>query len=165
MSGLGVSSPPGVARAWLAAIALVGTASVASCSPDAEPAECSGQPAFVLTVTAQGGGLPTDLELEVRYGGSQKPETYRLVAPHEPEVVFCTVAPVTAETGAAASGAGGAPGEPESLACRLWTEGPANVVLRADGFPPLMVDLQVDADRCTVTESVELMRGDGGADS
>jgi len=136
----------------------------------AAPAECSGQPAFVLTVTAPGGTLPTDLELEVRYGGSQRPETYRLLAPHEPEVVFCsvTLASAGSEAASGAGGAGGAPGEPgepESVACRLWTEGPANVVLRAGGYPPMTVDLRVDADRCTVTESVELMRGDGGAGS
>jgi len=163
MRSLGLSSPLGVISGALAPLLIFS----AGCRANGPPAECSGEPAFVVTVTAQGGKLPADLELEVRYGGSQAPETYQRRSPHRPEVVFCSLDAEAGGAGGAgsdsAAGAPGAGGEvSESLACRLWTEGPASVVARGGGYPPVLLDLRVDSELCTVVESIELIRGDGG---
>ena len=75
---------------------------------------------------------------------------------------------VASEPNTASGGAGGAAGElsgPERVRCRLWTEGPASVSVDGEGYPPVLVDLQVDGELCTVIESVELVRGDGGSGS
>lgn len=166
MAGSGSSSPAGVVRGALLAFAILGVGGGASCGPNREPV-CTGQPAFVLTVRADSGPLPSDLEIEVHYGGSPAPETYRLDAPHEPEVVFCVAAasPGAATNAAAGGEGGGAPGSTDSVACRLWTAGPASVTVRGAGYPPVVVDLLVDEGLCTVIEEVELMRGDAGSGS
>jgi hypothetical protein len=60
--------------------------------------------------------------------------------------------PIDAEAGTAA----GAHRERASLACQLWTEGPARIELTAQGYSTVERDLRVNSEQCTTAVELEL---------
>jgi hypothetical protein len=89
-----------------------------------------------------------------------------LTSPKKPEVVFCDKVTSPAGQGGAAgsslapggeAGATGHDGAASSLACRLWTEGPAAIELSAAGYTTIERDLRLDAEQCTTEFELELM--------
>ncbi|HYO93564.1 MAG TPA: hypothetical protein VER33_03585 [Polyangiaceae bacterium] len=134
------------ARSWLVAATLL----IAACGPDARPSVlCTNEPQFVVEIRSSVGALPPDTHITVLYGSGT--ESYDLAEPSEGEVLFCV-------GDAGASGEAGAPGEsPSRLQCTLWTEGPASLHVKADGFGEERRDLRLDNQLCTVTAEVVLV--------
>ena len=141
---------------WLACL-LVG------CPNDpAEHDECGDEPDFLVTISTETGLLPPDLRVLVEYGGGHELFTFRSGV--QPSVVFCSRI-LSSAGGAGASGsvfaageagAGGTGSDAASLACQLYTEGPATIELSAAGYITLERDLRVDAEQCTTTVELEL---------
>ena len=140
-----------------------------ACGPDKRPQEpwCDG-PSFNLVVTAEGGPLPPDTRINVRYGSNQDGEPYTLGQPAFPQAVFCDEdqGPAGESGQSGAGGAGGAPGVERSelgvqaLRCRLYTQGPAHLDATASGYQPIDdQSLSFDTkDHCEVEIDVELQR-------
>ena len=141
-------------------------AALLGCGPDKRSREawCDG-PSFNLVVTAEGGLLPPDTHINVRYGSNQDGEPYTLGQPAFPQAVFCEeTSPVTP------AGEGGASSAPEggvqALRCRLFTQGPAHLDATATGYETiddLPLSFETD-DHCQVEVDVQLERElpDGG---
>jgi hypothetical protein len=110
-----------------------------------------------LVVTAEGGPLPADTRINVRYGSNQKGEAYKLGQQASPQAVFCE----EDTTGASAGGAGNAEGdEVQALRCRLYTQGPASLDATGTGYQPIK-DEPLSFDKkpyCQVEIDVELER-------
>jgi hypothetical protein len=98
--------------------------------------------------TENGGPLPADTRINVRYGGNQEGEPYTLGGTATPQAVFCeedtTAGGASGTPGNGASdGAGGATAEPAmsddvlALRCRLYTQGPARLDVTATGYEPI----------------------------
>ena len=151
-----------------------------SCASDSpRPRVCAPQPAFRLTVRAEGSAaLPETTLITVKAGGGV--ETYVPAKPAAcPSMVFCK-AERAGDTDAGAlppSDAGcddaGAEGpdagalDVVAITCVLWTDGAAEVRVEATGFTTDVVQLQAMNDECgTVTKSatitVKRVTTDGG---
>ncbi len=147
------------------------------CGPDKRPEEPCDGPSFNLVVTAEGGPLPSDTQINVRYGSNQRGEAYKLGQRTSPQAVFCeedTAAPLSeGGAGPGAAGQAGAPptAEPpprdvQALRCRLYTQGPARLDATATGYQPIE-DEPLSFDKkpyCQVEIEVKLERElpDGG---
>lgn len=135
----------------------------AGCSKDPEYDRCNVErPAFLVRVSAQNDELPNDTRLHVDYGG--RDEEYVLAQPPErPDVVFCTLLSQRVDTDAMIEvDAGSAVRE---LLCELWTQGGADLTVRASGYPTQVLTLQAKRDSCgieTVDYLVVLERADAG---
>ncbi len=114
------------------------------CSDESpQPSECSApRAAFALVLSAQGGELPSDTQLDVTFSGGH--ELFELAQPSETlEAVRCES--VAEEQRVVA------------LSCSLWTDGPAEVTVIATGFEPLTQSLAHEVDDCGVrTVDVQL---------
>jgi hypothetical protein len=158
---------------WLALLGLVG-APFFACGPNAKPDELCDGPSFNLVVTAEGGALPADTRINVRYGGNQEGEPYALGENATPQAVFCVEdttiggapaagpdpASVTAGAGGAKADAGNAGNAVQALRCRLYTQGPARLDATATGYEPINDQALSLASkkRCEVEVSVKLQR-------
>jgi hypothetical protein len=114
-------------------------------------------PTFRLTLTAAAGPLPGDTSLEVRYGGGTEP--YPPLASKPPQSVFCHAG---ADAGADASATIPDAGA-DALVCDLWTNGPATVEVRAQGYPDLSQSFVPTRDECGIhltLVDMELEKGD-----
>jgi len=127
------------ARFWLVPLSTL----LFACGPDKRPEEPCDGPSFNLVVTAEGGPLPPDTRINVRYGSNQKGEAYRLGQASSGQAVFCeedTRRP-SGDGGAGQGGAGQgdeqAPTEVQALRCRLYTQGPARLDATATGYQPI----------------------------
>ena len=140
---------------------IVLSGALTGCGPDKRPEEPCDGPSFNLIVTAEGGPLPPDTRINVRYGSNQRGEAYQLGKRASPQAVFCeehTAAPA-AEGGAGAS-QGGAPSDVQALQCRLYTQGPARLDATATGYQPIE-DEPLSFDKkpyCQVDIEVQLER-------
>lgn len=125
-------------------------------------------PAFVVSIRAESGPLPADMDLHVHYGAGD--ETYTLgKPPQNPDVVFCTEVAADSDAGADAAEAGpsspdgasddggaeGAalaqvPGPVGSLVCELWTQGAATIVIEASGYRRIESTLKAHRDSCGI---------------
>lgn len=146
---------------------------VTACGPGKRPPEGCDGPSFNLEVTAEGGPLPADTRINVRYGSNQEGEPYALGQHARKQAVFCEEdtndggAPAASADSAAGAGQAGASGadtgtsaEVWALRCRLYTQGPAQVDVTATGYVPvegraLSFD---DDDHCDVEVDVVLER-------
>jgi hypothetical protein len=120
-----------------------------ACGPDHKPDQPCDGPSFNLVLrTETGDALPTDTHINVRYGGNQDGEQYRLGKPRTPQAVFCTedtsAGGATSGDVGSGSGAGGAPAAApanddgvQALRCRLYTQGPARLDATASGYEPI----------------------------
>lgn len=154
-------------RSWLASLHLlaIGTTAIGACGPDKRPEEPCDGPSFNLVVTAEGGPLPPDTRINVRYGSNQKGEAYRLGQQTSPQAVFCDEDRNTLPGVGGANLGGAAPAETDArdvqaLRCRLYTQGPARLDATATGYQavedePLSFD---EKPYCQVLFEVELRR-------
>jgi len=139
----------------------------AACGPDRRPDQPCDGPTFNLVVTAEGGPLPADTRINVRYGGNQDGEPFALGDEGIRQAVFCeqSVGGAASEPSTTTAGAGGAPSDTPSvdgvqaLLCRLYTQGPARLDVTASGYQaiddlPLSLDSKV---HCNVPFEVVLM--------
>jgi hypothetical protein len=153
---------------WILGLAAV---PFGGCGPDPKPREGCDGPSFNLVVRAEGGPLPDDTRLTVRYGSNQDGEPYELGQAATPQAVFCEEdtspggAASEPEPAGAGAGAGGAPTLPpavttgvHALRCRLYTQGPARVDITATGYQPIEDEpLSFDGkNRCEVGVEIEL---------
>jgi hypothetical protein len=124
---------------WLWSLSL--TVSLFGCGPDKRPEEPCDGPSFNLVVTAEGGPLPADTRINVRYGSNQKGEAYALGQQISPQAVFCEEDRGDAGEGGASQGGAavtaGLPREVQALRCRLYTQGPARLDATASGYRPI----------------------------
>ena len=131
------------------------------CGPDKRARQdwCDG-PSFNLVVTAEGGALPPDTRILVRYGSNQDGEPYELGQPAFPQAVFCEE-DTTSPDGAVNGGANSEP-EPSvrALRCRLYTQGAAHLYASATGYQTIKdAPLSFDTDdHCEVEVDVQLQR-------
>jgi hypothetical protein len=147
-----------------ASAALLGAVAVSSgCSKDPEYDRCNVErPAFLVRVRAGAEELPADLRLQVEYGAGK--EEYVLAEPPaRPDVMFCTLLSQQVDTDAMIEvDAGSAVRE---LLCELWTQGGADLTVRASGYPTQVLSLEAERDSCgieTVDYVVVLERPDAG---
>lgn len=147
-----------VAASLLSALALT-----TSCSKDPRYDDCIVErPAFRVRVNAHANELPDDTRLYVDYGAGE--EEYRLGDPPErPDVVFCILLSEQVDAGAMIevdTGSG-----VQELLCELWTQGAAQLTVRASGYPTQVLTMVAERDGCgieTVDYHVVLERADGG---
>lgn len=119
-------------------------------------------------LTAENGPLPADTRINVRYGGNPDGEPYALGDTRTPQAVFCkelTTPPAepNAEVSGVAGAAGAGPTESEgvyTLRCRLFTQGPAELDVTAEGYESIDEESLsfVDDERCEVEKPVKLKR-------
>ena len=150
---------------WLAALGLI-AAGFSACGPDAKPGPPCDGPTYNLVITVEDAPLPTDLRLNVRYGGNHEGEGYALGEKHTPQAVFCNEETTRGGAGnepAPSGGAGGSEAESSdtvvwALRCRLYTQGPARIDVTATGYESIEEqDLTLARDeRCRVEKVVEL---------
>lgn len=127
------------------------------CGPDKRPEEPCDGPSFNLVVTAEGGPLPDDTRINVRYGSNQKGEAYALGQQSVGQAVFCEeqASNAAGEAGSANEGAEGV----QALSCRLYTQGPARLDATATGYQTLKNEpLSFDKAYCQVEIDVKLKR-------
>ena len=145
--------------AWLFAA----VASATGCSKDPEYDGCTVErPAFLVRLSARAEALPGDTSLQVTYGAGT--EEYLLDQPPErPDVVICTFLSQQVDAGGMIEVDASSP--VQELLCELWTQGGADLVLRASGYPTQKHTLRADRDECGI-ETVEydfvLERADAG---
>lgn len=150
-----------------------------ACASDPKPRECVPQPAFALTVRAEGGAaLPETTRITVKAGGGV--ETYVPGVPAAcASMVFCRTerggeadagAPTPSDAGCTDAGTsaedGGLP-EVTAITCALWTDGAAQVRVEAAGFTTQDQQLHATSGDCgivTKTATITVVRalGDGG---
>lgn len=147
-------------------MAIATAVALTCCGPDTKPRQqCAGKPDFILTVRAAFGLLPEDTTVLVTFGGDGH-ESYRPDARNERQVLFCDATRATAggEGGANGAdmqdlaGAGGTSADVagiSTIACELWTGGPASVRVQASGWSVSQA-LTPKADTCTVWNSIVL---------
>ena len=149
---------PRFAAALLSVVALG-----SGCSKDPQYDRCTFErPAFRVRVHAGAEELPNDLRLHVDYGAGE--EEYVLAQPPErPDVVFCTLLSPQVDTDAMIEvDAGRAVRE---LLCEFWTQGGADLTVRANGYPTRVLSLAAERNSCgieTVEYVVVLERPDAG---
>jgi hypothetical protein len=104
------------------------------CDPKEDLPHCPSRPAFrVLISTEEGGKLPEDTEVSIRYGGNGE-ETFALKnPPPSPQVLFCSPSE-----------------EGKALACELWTDGAANVKITGSNLETYDEKLAAVADDCGI---------------
>lgn len=154
-----------------------------ACSTRDSDEPCPGpRPAFRVVIRAfDDRPLPADTEVRVKYGGDGE-EVFRLAAPSpQPQVLFCAASQDAAGAGGAsnasgasgqsgaagssdpAAGAGGVGGgaagtagavEARALQCQLWTDGAADVTIKAAGLATYERSLAAVNDRCGITTSL-----------
>lgn len=144
-----------------------------SCSPPPPPV-----PAFRLELTAEDGPVPRGTEVQVTYQGTQM-ESYFVGRAGSGNEDVCCQPGLPAGNGALPSTTCGSPdggidagSDAEStgalaLHCDLWTNGGAEVVVTAPGYPTLddVLDAKLRTDGCGVTteeERIVLKRADAG---
>lgn len=160
------------------------SALVLACGPDHEPELCHANADFEVVLRAAEGPLPSDLKLELHYGGRayDDPETLVVAEPKAPpQALFCYVAdrdgahpageaalgaPGASDGTAGAAGAAGAGSEGEGvlqgLFCRLWTDGSADLDVSSERYRTTTVHLQTQNHVCTVEKTIELTLPDAG---
>jgi hypothetical protein len=144
-------------------VLLASFALAAACSKDPEYDDCNVErPAFLVRVSAGTAELPNDTRLHVEYGAGD--EDYVLAQPPErPDVVFCTLLSPQVDTDAMIEVDAGSP--VRELLCELWTQGAAELTVRASGYPTQVLKLVAERDSCgieTVEHLVVLERADAG---
>jgi hypothetical protein len=104
------------------------------CGSPEDPPHCTSRPAFrVLIATEEGGKLPENTEVTIRYGGNGE-ETFSLRSPSpSPQVLFCAPSD-----------------EGKRLACELWTDGAANVKITGSGLKTYDEKLAATTDDCGI---------------
>ena len=138
-----------------------------ACGPDPKPEEPCNGPTFNLLVRADGGPLPSDTRINVRYGANQDGEPYALGKAGPAQAVHCTEdtspggQPSTTDDqdDAGNAGQGGSGNEPVwKLRCLLYTQGPAHLDVTASGYAPVKDEpLSLDGKhRCEVPERFTL---------
>lgn len=146
---------------------------LAACSPDKTPEPCGPRrPAFGVQVTAGGDVLPEDTFLRVYdYQGGQS-ESYRPSQAKQNADVCCQAGePVVGELPRVSCATAMQPRDAATVTaiqCTLWTSGPANIVVRAEGYEDLFRRLNTrlqENESCgeeTVEEVLILGRREGG---
>lgn len=146
---------------------------VAGCSPDKSSEPCGPrEPAFAVQVTAGGAALPDDTRIRVKYNGNLV-ESYRLSEPKRNADVCCQASAepvsgglprVSCATAMEARDGGTA----SAIQCTLWTSGPAEVFVFAEGYEDLFRNLNTrlkEDEKCgveTVEAQLHLGRAEGG---
>jgi len=117
---------------------------VGACSsPD--PVDCPSHPTFRLTVDAEDGHVPGDVEIDVLYGSGE--EIFDATDPDASlKVVFCKLERTGREDGGTEAGDGGAEGPISQVVCDLWTDGAATVRVTAQGYPETIRELEAERD-------------------
>jgi len=142
-----------------------------ACGPDEKPQPPCKGPSINLVLSAEKNApLPPDTHINVRYGGNREGEPYVLGQEHKGPAVFCSEdhteggAPAAAdiETTGGLAGASIAPesGDVWALSCGLYTQGPARLDAKAEGYEPIedYALSFVDEQRCEVKIPVVLKR-------
>lgn len=148
-----------LARAAVAGAVLFG------CSAEDGEQDCTDQAAFELTLRSALGPLPHDTEVLVEYSGGEEP--YFLSKPNDNEIVLCQATHGGAQAdagdagGASDAGDAGALGPVTTLTCKLWTQGPATVTVKAPGFDDVVRKPAAEKrNGCFETVPVEVVLGE-----
>lgn len=130
-------------------------------SPNDEPCDGKQVPAYVVTVLAEDGPLPTDLVITAHWGGGE--ESFSLAEGplgNEERIMFCT-ASYAGDGQGGAGGNGGGGGAPhghdsaqrdvESLVCHLWADSAVTFEMTALGYLHEPQELKLDHNSCGVS--------------
>lgn len=152
------------------AVALV---ALTACSSPSPPTSCARRPvpAFRLQVTALDGEIPAGTRLDVTYGGRQKGSYVLGDTSSTNEDVCCRPgahSPLPLPHVSCGGDAGPVATTAGAILCELWTDGVAEVRVRATGYPLLDKTLtaRVTDPSCgvdTVDVQLTLSRLDGGS--
>jgi hypothetical protein len=148
-------------RTWLARSLALGLSCI-TCNPTSDPDPCPDEqpPAFLITVTAVDGSLPSNTRVRLAYGGGN--EEYALDSQeNRPSVMFCRAEQASFGAGGLGGGAGaGGNLVPSSkLVCELWIEGAATIWVQGGDYIEVAMELSGEANECgpqTVEEELEL---------